>query len=282
MGDYRKPDRMLELMLRKRLLAVIVIIPIGASVIVAGGIIYTLFIAIVMGIAAWEFVRIYKTGGATPATWLVYIGVILLVISRAVYNFAHIDGLLTLLVLCAMAFHLISYERGNDHAATDFSVTICAIIYVGWMGAYFISLRNIPDGKWWLLLAIPAVGLADTGAYFIGSKFGRHKLSPRLSPNKTWEGIIGEIIFGAVGGLFLGYLWNIACPAITPLRGAILGTVLAVLTPLGDLGESMIKRQFNVKDSSNIIPGHGGVLDRIDSWIWAVPITFYIVQYFWL
>jgi hypothetical protein len=157
-----------------------------------------------MGIAAWEFVRIYKTGGVTPSAWLVYIGVILLVISRAVYNFTHTDGLLTLLVLCAMAFHLISYERGNDHAATDFSATICAIIYVGWMGAYFISLRNIPmvnGGFCWqfqpLVWQIQVHTLSEADLAGISSR----RASALTKPGK----VLSEKLFSA---LWVVYSWG--------------------------------------------------------------------------
>jgi phosphatidate cytidylyltransferase len=101
-----------------------------------------------------------------------------------------------------------------------------------------------------------------------------------LSPKKTWEGYIGGIFVGTLGAVGLVYLWNIwAGPgfSITPLQGALLGFLLSAITTLGDLGESMIKRQSAVKDSSNLLPGHGGVFDRIDSWLWAAPIGYYFI-----
>jgi phosphatidate cytidylyltransferase len=138
-------------------------------------------------------------------------------------------------------------------------------------------LRYLPDGKWWFLLVLPAVWIADSGAYWIGSRWGRRKLSPRLSPGKTWEGYAGGVVAGALGGAGLAAVWGMVAPSITLWAGAGIGFILAVLTPLGDLGESMIKRQAGAKDSSNIIPGHGGVMDRIDSWIWAGVIGYYLV-----
>ena len=87
--------------------------------------------------------------------------------------------MISLIVLVAMTYHLVAYERGRDQAGTDFSVTLAGVFYIGWLGAYFISIRNLPEGQWWLLVILAGVMFADSGAYFIGKRFGRHKLSPR-------------------------------------------------------------------------------------------------------
>jgi phosphatidate cytidylyltransferase len=147
-----------------------------------------------------------------------------------------------------------------------------------------LSLRAIPEGKWWFLIALPSVWLADSGAYLIGRRFGKHPFSPRLSPHKTWEGYWGGLLSGALSGGVLAALWSLAAgpaTAIAAWKGAVLGLILAALTPLGDLGESMIKRQVGVKDSSHILPGHGGIFDRIDSWLWAGVLGYYLVVW-WL
>jgi phosphatidate cytidylyltransferase len=155
-------------------------------------------------------------------------------------------------------------------------------LYLGWIGAYFLSLRGLPEGNWWVLTILPAVWIADSGAYFFGRRFGAHKLSPRLSPKKTWEGYWGGVVAGTLGGALLAYTWSFFTgPAsqITPLRGALIGFVLSIVTTLGDLGESMFKRQVGVKDSGKLLPGHGGMFDRIDSWLWAAVIGFYLVTW---
>jgi phosphatidate cytidylyltransferase len=188
---------------------------------------------------------------------------------------------LSLLVLAAMTWHLVDYERGRDPAATDFTVTTAGILYLGWLGAYLIELRNLENGLWWLLIVLPAVWVADSMAYFIGKGFGKHPLSPRLSPKKTWEGFWGGAVFGTLAGAGLALLWqSLGLLAVTWWQGTLLGFVLAVLTVLGDLGESMLKRQAGLKDSSNIIPGHGGVLDRIDSWLWAGVLGYFFITLF--
>jgi len=270
-------------MLAKRTLVVVILLPIGLALIWLGGWAYTLMIALILGLAAWEFVQLFRTGGLQPAVALVIGGTLALVIGRALDGFASSAWILSLLVLVGMAYHLVAYERGRDQAGTDFGITMAGALYFGWIGAYLISLRQLPEGVWWVLLALPIVWLADSGAYFVGRSLGKHKLSPRLSPKKTWEGYFGGVIVGVLGGAGLAALFAaFAGPAssVTPLRGAILGLVLSTVTTLGDLGESMIKRQVGVKDSGNLLPGHGGVFDRIDSWLWAGVLAYYVI--FWL
>jgi phosphatidate cytidylyltransferase len=134
------------------------------------------------------------------------------------------------------------------------------------------------------LVILPAVWFADSGAYFIGHAWGRHKLSPRLSPKKTWEGYLGGILVGVILSAMFTYLWQLlGAPAgITPLRGALAGLVMGIVPSGGDWGESMIKRQVGVKDSSNLLPGHGGFFDRVDSWLWAAVLGYYLVFWLWI
>ena len=155
-----------------------------------------------------------------------------------------------------MTWHLFDYEKGRDRAATDFAVTTTGIVYLGWIGAYLINLRNLQDGLWWLLIVLPTIWLADMAAYFVGIRFGKHPLSPRLSPKKTWEGYWAGVVFGTLSSVGLVLLWHsLGGPAVAWWQGAVLGLALSILTTLGDLGESMFKRQAGVKDSSNIFPG---------------------------
>jgi phosphatidate cytidylyltransferase len=270
-------------MLAKRVLVAAILLPIGLALIYYGGIPYDLMVALIVGLAAWEYVNIFRSGGFKPAQIWVPLGSLLFVAGRAIDDFESAPWILSLVILVSMVYHLVAYERGRDQAATDFAITLTGILYLGWLGSYLISLRAIDDGAdglWWVLLVLPAVWLADSGAYFVGRSLGRHKMSPRLSPKKTWEGYLGGVVLGTVGTTLLTLLWlNWAGPdtAISPLWGAILGLIISVITPLGDLGASMIKRQFGVKDSSNLLPGHGGVFDRIDSWLWAGVIGYYLI-----
>jgi phosphatidate cytidylyltransferase len=250
------------------------------AIIYFGGWVFAAFVALILGIAGWEYARLFRVSDIRPATVLVITGAALFPLQRMFDGFESAHWAISLVILASMTYHLISFERGRDQAATDFAATVSGIFYLGWLGAYLVSLRNLPEGIWWVLLVLPAVWLADSGAYFIGRAFGRRKLSPRLSPKKTWEGYFGGILVGVAGTVGLVYLWQIwAGPGfgITPVQGALLGLLLSTIPTLGDLGESMIKRQAGEKDSSNLLPGHGGVFDRIDSWLWAAVIGYYFV-----
>ncbi len=149
-------------------------------------------------------------------------------------------------------------KRASNSSAVDFNITLGGILYLGWLGSYLISLRNLPDGLWWFLLVLPATWFGDGAAYFVGSHFGRHKMSPRVSPKKSWEGYVGGVIGGALFCMLLASLWHLRAPAITPVRGLIVGLVIAGLSPLGDLGESMLKRGFGVKDFEPSVTGTWG------------------------
>jgi phosphatidate cytidylyltransferase len=271
-------------MLMQRALVTIILLPVALVAIYFGGLVYTLVAVILLGLAAWEYIRMFQAGGLQPSGIFIFTGVTLLIADRALNGFAYSPLVLSGLVLGSLTYHMVAFERGREIPATDFSVTLSGILYIGWIGAYFISLRNLPNGLEWTLITLPAVWCADGMAYFVGKSFGKHKFSPRLSPKKTWEGYWGGVVGGTLGGALIAFLWQLTrlgpASVITPLQGAILGLVLGLLTPLGDLGESMFKRQFGFKDSSNLLPGHGGIFDRIDSWLWAVVLAYYLIEIF--
>jgi phosphatidate cytidylyltransferase len=129
-------------------------------------------------------------------------------------------------------------------------------------------------------VALTGVWFGDAAAFSVGRRFGRHPLSPRLSPRKTWEGYIASILGGGLGSGLLSLLWQIAAPpgsGVGLVSGLLIGSLLGALGTLGDLAISMLKREVGVKDSGNLLPGHGGALDRIDSWIVAAALGYYLV-----
>jgi len=266
----------------KRVIAALVLAAVGIPAIILGGIYFYLLITLILGVAAWEFHHIFCAIDCNASQPLLILSVVLIALTRAFYPSLAV-AVLTFSILTAMAWHLFEYEKGRNKAATDFSFTVAGIVYIGWLGAYLIDIRKLPQGLWWLLLVFPAIWLADMFAFFIGSRWGRHKLSPRLSPKKSWEGYWAGVFFGTVGTVGLALLWrSLGGPRVTWWQAGALGATLSILTTLGDLGESMFKRQAGVKDSSNIIPGHGGVLDRIDSWLWGAALGYFFITWFLL
>lgn len=269
-------------MLMKRVIASLVMAAIGIPAIVFGGIYFILLIGFFLVMASWEYVKIFQVAKFSPSMFVTVGGVFLILVFRS-YLPDYANALLTLLVLLAMTVHLLAFERGQDKAASDFAITVTGFVYLGWVGAYLMDVRALPEGLWWLLLTLGSVWIADSAAFFIGSRFGRHKLSPRLSPKKSWEGYWAGVIFGTLCTAGLAILFhNLAGFQVTWWQGAVLGLVMSILTTLGDLGESMIKRQAGVKDSSSIIPGHGGFLDRIDSWLWAAAIGYFLISWMFI
>ncbi len=268
-------------MLTKRLIVVIIIIPIGVGFIAAGGWYFTGLIMALLGLASWEFWRMYQAGGLSPAIGIMLPSVLALAGARHIWQFEYSDLILAAAIITAMVLHTLRFSEGTRSQAIDFTITLGGILYVGWLGSYLISIRDLPGGQWWLLLTIPAIGFGDAGAYFIGSRIGKHKMAPHVSPNKSWEGYIAGVIFTILGGYLFASLWQVRYPAITPLHGIIIGSILGILAPLGDLGESMLKRQFGIKDTGRIFPGHGGVLDRLDSWLFGAVIGYYLITFLW-
>ena len=269
-------------MLPQRTLVTVLFLPLGILAIVVGGWVFTAVITGMLAYAAWEFNHLFKNAGYRPSASILILGTAGIVLVRHTFQFSGNDLLFAFLVMSAMATQVIEFEKGSKTSALDFTITIGGVLYLGWLGAYFISLRSLPDGVWWMLLVFPAILIGDAAAYFVGSRFGLHKLTRHVSPKKSWEGYIGGIIIAGLATMLLAGLWHMRVPFITLEKGLIVGLVIAILAPLGDLGESMLKRTFGVKDSSHLLPGHGGMMDRMDSWLWAAPIGYYLIVFLWM
>lgn len=271
--------------MRRRTLTALALAAIGLPAIIYGGVFYWVLMTIFLVGGAWEFVRLYRAVEYEPHEIVTVAGVLVIATARFFFTDAAIPTLV-FLILLAMTVHLVSFERGRDKAALDFCITVAGIVYIGWLGSYLIDLRNhFMNGGWWLMIVLPIVWAGDTGAYSIGAVYGKHKMAPRLSPKKSWEGYFAGVFTSVLIGAFFSYAFSVMGPQplgglIDPIQGAILGLVIGALAPLGDLGESMFKRQSGSKDSSNVFPGHGGFLDRIDSWIWGATIGYFMIQYF--
>jgi phosphatidate cytidylyltransferase len=177
-----------------------------------------------------------------------------------------------------IALPLMFIRKKLDGAMVDWSLTLAIPVYLGWPLSVFLLLRGfqggITPGFWWVLTVFLGVWGFDSGAFFAGHFFGKHKLAPSISPAKTWEGVAGGVIFSIAAALLLT-TWPLSVPWYLAI---LLGILIGIAATLGDLAESLIKRQTHVKDSGQFMPGHGGLLDRIDSLLFAVIVVFIFAQ----
>lgn len=263
----------------RRILTALFLLAILAPVVYIGGIAYFVLVAGFLSIAAWEYCRMFQLRGHEPVT-LLTVGAVMLSLAARAFVPAAAAVVLTIEVLAIMVVHLIRFERGRDPAAVDLAISAAGIVYLGWIGAYLLDLRLLPDGLMWLVTVLVTVWLSDTAAYFVGVRLGRHKLSRRLSPRKSWEGYGAGVIAGTATAVILTWLLGRAgLFNLGIVQSAALGFVLSALTTLGDLGESLFKRYAGIKDSGTWLPGHGGAFDRVDSLIWAGALGYLWIRF---
>ena len=181
-----------------------------------------------------------------------------------------------LLGFIALAFYVFVHYQRFEAPLMILSRGTLGLVCVGFLGAHLILIRGIADGASWLIILTAVTAGSDTGAYVCGSRWGKRKLCPHISPNKTVEGGIG----GIVGGVIAGLLFSLFFPVSVPFWFiALLAVILSVTGMVGDLVESVIKRGYGVKDSGTLLRGHGGVLDRVDSLLLAAPVLYYLLIY---
>jgi phosphatidate cytidylyltransferase len=271
-------------MLIRRAIVVFTLGPLTLFLIYRGGWFYFLPFAALLGIAAYEFSRlINKLGWHTPnwlllpfalLLWLTPLEVQAMLFGETLTGIDVVPAVLLLGLLAAMVHALWLFERGQgEKAPASWMATAGGILFLGWLGSYFFRLRALEvSAAQWTALAMLGTWIADSGAYVFGKSLGKRKLAPRLSPNKTVAGYLGGVLSGTTLTVAIAYFLDL------PLLVAfILGLLVSVVSPAGDLGVSMLKRSVGVKDSGNLLPGHGGALDRIDSLIWSVALAYFLV-----
>ena len=234
---------------------------------------FTILVAIWGLLAAYEFYKI-AAKKASPLIWFGLIWTALFIISPHFSYAPTLPLLLTSAVLLSLLWLLLRPKKQG--AFIGWAWTIAGILYIGWLLSHLVALRGLDDGRNWIFLALLANFGSDTAAYFTGRALGRHKLAPSISPGKTWEGTIA----GLLGAIIIGLLFTIPSPLSLPLsygQAIIIGLLISVFGQLGDLVESLLKRNMGVKDSGRLLPGHGGALDRIDSVVFAGVVVYYYV-----
>ena len=258
-------------MIGKRLLTALVIIIPLIAIIWFGGPAYSLTVAIVAALGALEFYGMKGLSMRHPLTLFGLVWVLLFILC------SHFEAKYMLLVLTsAVVFSLIwlLFCSTVEGAAVNWAWSLTGIIYIGWMLSHFIPLRGVEGGRDWVFLALFTTIAVDTTAFFVGRAWGRHSLWSKISPGKTWEGTIG----GFLGAIVVSLILAAILPTIAVhWQAALLGALIGVFAQLGDLSESMLKRSTGVKDAGWLIPGHGGLLDRLDSILFVVVVVYYYV-----
>ncbi|GAB1693913.1 phosphatidate cytidylyltransferase [Krasilnikovia sp. M28-CT-15] len=232
------------------------------------------FLAVVAAAAAvgvWEMVRAVRAAQAHPPL-LPLLGGTLLMAGLA--HFAGPDGLTLGLLVTVAAALVWRLGEGTGGFRRDLTAIVLIAVYVPFLLGFGVLLRQPDDGPWRVLGALIAVVLSDTGGYASGVFLGRHKMAPSISPGKTWEGSAGSVVAAAIGSA----IWFALLMGVPLGWGALFGAVISVVAITGDLAESMLKRDLGVKDMSNLLPGHGGLMDRLDSILFAVPTAYVLLS----
>lgn len=274
-----KADRQWSRSVGLRLLTAVVGIPIVLAVLWLGGWWSFAAASLVVMLGVYELYTMMLREGYRPVILVSFVLSLLFLVSAMLSVQLRLPVLeIGISAALLISFPALFFRKNMDGAMLDWSLTVAIAVYVGWPMNLLLVLRGyqvgLSDGLWWLLALFGAIWGCDTGAFFTGHFLGRHKLAPTISPGKTWEGVFGGLVVSiAAGVLFttlpMGVPWYLA---------ALLGLLTGVAGILGDLAESLLKRQTHVKDSGQFLPGHGGMLDRIDSLLFGVLVVYIFAQ----
>jgi phosphatidate cytidylyltransferase len=267
--------------LTRRLLTASVGVPVAIVCSLVGGIPFLLAIFFVIGFGLFEFYRMMEAKGIRPYKT---VGILAgLVVAWFVYDRGgfYSSLFITLVLVAIMVLEL--FRRDGELAVFHISTTIFGVFYVAWLGSHIILLRRLGEGLpqqdvggFFVILAFALAWGTDTGAYVVGNAIGKRKLLPRVSPQKSVEGAVGGVVFSLAAALIARATF---ARFLSLPDAVILGLIASVMATLGDLVESLIKRDVKIKDTSHALPGHGGMLDRFDSVLFVAPIVYYYLRF---
>jgi phosphatidate cytidylyltransferase len=274
----------------KRLLVALVLIPLVVGLIYAGGPALTTLLAVASALSAREFYRLAEVRGARPlVTAGVALSAILPVLVHARFTGFWVPPVSVVALLVPVLLTAVLFARGvAGGPMTGVGTTLTGIVYTGGMLSFAYALRyhgfvvDARGGTALALLPVAVTWINDSGAYLAGRAFGRRKLMPSVSPAKTWAGAYGAVIASvlATWAIAAWVLPALAQLSLRPVGVLVVGVGLSLAAQVGDLAESMFKREAGVKDSSTLIPGHGGVLDRVDSLLFTLPVGYVLLDAF--
>jgi phosphatidate cytidylyltransferase len=249
-----------------------------------------IFMNVVIARAVWEFYTICEAKGLPAFKAWGAVGTVALISGswfvfgmdsyRRPSDFPALsyDFDIFILLLFALGVFIRQFpQKLNPQGLETMAITLFGLIYVAWL-SNFITRVNFATGhgRFWVMYLVVVTKFTDMGAYLVGSTLGRHKMIPRISPKKTWEGTIGGIAFAVGGSLLCYYVLpdRLSADGMLLKHALVLGALIGAAAVIGDLAESLIKREAGVKDSSNWLPGHGGALDLIDSFLFTAPLLY--------
>lgn len=270
-------------MLRLRILSAVVGVPILIALAVLGGGWYVVAVTAGGLLASLEVFTMLRAAGFRPVVPLGLALTVAIILDALATDARIMPAILVLAMIVGLIYMMMRPDPAG--AMVDWALTLAPAIYVGGTMHYLIPLRLLPDGLLWVLIVFVCTWANDTAAFFVGRRWGTRKLAPRISPGKSVEGAVGGLIGAVLAAILLGPFMQAflggAGLALMSTGGSLrlggLGLVIGVCGIAGDLMESFIKRQCGAKDSGALIPGHGGVLDRIDSVLLAVVGAYFYV-----
>jgi phosphatidate cytidylyltransferase len=286
--------------MRQRTISSIGVVLVAIIPALLGSPVFSITIALIALGALYELYRAFQRVKARPSTWTGSAAIIaLVVIAGTDAPFRALTGAMVGYTVISLAQHLT--KRDINGALLDWAFSLCGVMYIGVTMMHFVLIRRFQgsvDMEWiadadnligdkgaalglaWLLFVLVTTWMTDVFAYLVGRRWGKTKLIPHISPGKTRVGGIAGLIGGMLTGAAASYLFGVPVPFPIML---VVGGVVAAGAMIGDLGESLIKRNIGIKDMGAIIPGHGGLLDRVDALLVTVPLTFYIAIFLeWL
>jgi phosphatidate cytidylyltransferase len=275
--------------LAKRVLFAIVAIPVVGAAVWFGGAPLTVLLSVAAALAAWEYARVAEAAGHRPLMeWTVTLAALMPLMAHAARLGYRLPPLGWFAMLVPLLLTVALFRRGSDgKPIAAVATTLFGALYTGGMLAFAYALRyhrfTVDALGGTILVAMPVVltWLNDSGAFFVGKAFGKRKLMPSVSPGKTWAGAVGALVVSVLS------TWLIVRLVLGPFTGlgmtmvgvVVFGVAISIAAQVGDLVESMLKREAGVKDSSALIPGHGGVLDRLDSLFFTIPVGYLLLDY---
>ncbi|NLO88900.1 MAG: phosphatidate cytidylyltransferase [Clostridia bacterium] len=260
-------------MLRQRIATALIGIPLVILISYFGGYYLLVSVFVISLFSLDELYRALKNTGIKFNKLLGFLGVILFILSSYYFGTEKVPETLLILALLNLFYFVISFPRINPSGV---GITLLSSIYIGYLLSFTILVRNLEHGFFYLILAFTLTWATDSGAYIVGLRFGRHKLHSSLSPNKTIEGSVGGLLFAVCTSIIFS-LFN--PNGVNILKFVILGLLAGLFGQLGDLTASAIKRHANIKDFGSFLPGHGGFLDRFDSFLVIIPLVYYYCVY---